>query len=110
MRDYGYRTPLEEQEIGVGEHDLGLGSVARRADHRNPRDGRGADVHRGAEAEGSARGEEPWFTAPDPDRDRRGRSGRTAACGATRGGGGDLGGGISVAWCPRLAYRCDPLF
>ena len=25
------------------QHDLGLGSVARHADHRNPRDGRGAD-------------------------------------------------------------------
>ena len=54
MRGYGCRTPLEEQAIGFGERNLDLGSVAPRADHSNPRDGCGDNVHRGTEDEGSA--------------------------------------------------------
>jgi hypothetical protein len=46
------------------EHDLGLGSVARHADHRNPRDGRGADVIVGLRLKVRLE-EEPGFTA-DP--------------------------------------------
>src|SRR6266436_3642838 len=55
------------KDKSLAERKLGLGSVADRADHSNPRDGCGDDGPRGAGDQGPAGDPEPWFPAGDPD-------------------------------------------
>jgi hypothetical protein len=103
-----YASFLQDQS--VGERQLDSGPLADRPDHSNPRDGCGDDGPRDVRDQATAGGEKTWFTAGDPDSDRHGRGGRTAAGGAPRDRGRDLGSGISMAWGARLASRRDPLF
>jgi hypothetical protein len=67
--DRAQRAPCSAEALkdkSLGERKLGLGFVAHRADHSNPRDGCGDDGRRGVWDRSPAGDPEPWYPARDP--------------------------------------------
>ena len=105
-----YARTRRDEWRSVGANRLDLRSFANRADYRNSRDRSGSTGTGGFEDTSPDREPPPWSTVCDPDRDRSGRYGWTASGCAARNRGRDLGSGIYVAGCARLAFGCNPLF